>query len=228
MVSELGSKRNSILTSGIRAQDQRCNNHKIRYSQIWWQDQLSHLEGPNDDHSDTEWIEKALGGLQGSTHLIALRGFALWGTTLQGSLAAFGIEDFWSKVEIVKYGVAQKSFGYKLIGPKMIQPIISFLSLRICSWAKLLLFHAAQPLQTYRLHPCFIYVALGQQLPHPNRGWDHGPWQQAKVVASSFWPLTLPLSFKVLCYVWSLHLLAVMEHYEGFYCWFYWRLYEEL
>ena len=35
-----------------------------------WKDQ-------NDDHSDTEWIEKALGGLQGSTHLIALRGSAL-------------------------------------------------------------------------------------------------------------------------------------------------------
>ena len=36
------------------------NNQKIRYSQIWWQDQLSHLEGPNDGHSDTEWIAKKL------------------------------------------------------------------------------------------------------------------------------------------------------------------------
>jgi len=87
---------------------------------------------------------------------------------------------------------SEKSFGYKLIGPKMIQLIISFLSLKLCSWAKLLLFHAAQPLQTYQLQPCFIYVALGQQLPRPNRGWDHGSWQQAQ--GRGFLSLTLDSS----------------------------------
>jgi len=47
---------------------------------------------------------QALFGLSRCLQLIiALRGSALWGTTLRGSMAILVIEDFSSKVEIVEY-----------------------------------------------------------------------------------------------------------------------------
>ena len=81
----------------------------------------------------------------------------------------------------LRYKMAQKSFCYKLIGPRMIQPIISFLSLKHAHDQAQQWTTSCGPMLASAFDPCltsFSSTGLRQTLPQSTRGWAHIPWQQ--------------------------------------------------
>jgi len=130
---------------------------------------------------------------------------ALAGNTLRGSLATiFYVEDFWSKVEIVGYGVVQKSANINCSAHHLL------FSLMFAIGPSFFLYN---PTMTNIYALLYFYSSCCLKT---DTAMAH-PWQQATAVAICFfWSVSLRLWVEVFCFVRPFHFSAVMEHYDGF------------